>query len=48
MKIMCPYCGSPNLNTEAACYNCSKPLQAPKQSEPKAKPVVKKKDAKDD
>lgn len=29
-KIMCPHCGSPNLDTDAACYDCSKPLSKTK------------------
>lgn len=44
MKIMCPHCGSPNSDADAACYDCGKPLAAPA-SEPKeeAKPVKRKK-----
>jgi hypothetical protein len=25
MKVMCAHCGSPNLDTDAACYDCGKP-----------------------
>lgn len=35
MKVMCEHCGSPNLDTDAVCYNCSKPPLDPKQAEPK-------------
>lgn len=29
-KTMCPHCGSPNLDTDTACYDCSKPLSKTK------------------
>lgn len=29
MKVMCAHCGSPNLDTDATCYDCGKsPVQA--------------------
>lgn len=33
-KIMCPHCGSPNLDSEAACYDCNKPLTKPNATPP--------------
>lgn len=29
MKVMCGHCGSPNLDTDAACYDCCRPLGKP-------------------
>lgn len=38
MKIMCANCGSPNLDTDAACYDCGKPPLVVEKAKPKAEP----------
>lgn len=40
MKMMCPHCGSPNLDTEAICYDCSKSLHVAESSAKPASRIV--------